>query len=206
MPLACVHTNVARAMSNPFAIVGEHLRQRRQARAHGGRSFARDEGAATAVEFALLAFPFFLIIGGILQTSVIFLASQVLESAVQDAARQVRTGQTQNSGGTIETFRDQVCDRLFGLFPDCATLHLRVVEVTDFQSATMVVPVDPECQENCQWTTPETWSPGKGRSVVLVQAHYRYPVVLQFGPLGMANLLDGNRLLGIASVFQNEPF
>ncbi len=205
MPLACVHTNVARAMSNPFAIVGEHLRQRRQARAQGRRSFARDEGAATAVEFALLAFPFFLIIGGILQTSVIFLASQVLESAVQDAARQVRTGRITDSD-TIETFRDQVCDRLFGLFPNCATLHLRVVEVTDFQSATMVVPVDPECRENCQWTTPETWLPGKGRSVVLVQAHYRYPVVLQFGPFGMANLLDGNRLLGMASVFQNEPF
>ncbi len=206
MPLACVYTNVARAMSNPFAILGEHLRQHRKARGRAGRSFARDEGAATAIEFALLAFPFFLIIGGILQTSVIFLASQVLESAVQDAARQVRTGQMQNSGATIETFRDQVCDRLFGIFPNCTGLHLRVVEVTDFQSAGVVVPVDPTCRENCQWTVPETWLPGTGRSVVLVQAHYRYPVVLQFGPLGMANLLDGNRLLGMAAVFQNEPF
>ena len=186
-------------MSNPFASFIDGVRSR-------GCALRRDERAVTAVEFGLLAFPFFLIIAGILQTSVIFLASQVLESAVHDTSRQIRTGQVQQSGGTIETFRQQVCDRLFGLFPDCAGLHMRVVEVTNFQSATVVVPVDPACASECQWTVPEAWTPGTGRSVVLVQVHYRYPVLLQFGPLGMANLADGKRLMGTAAVFQNEPF
>lgn len=170
------------------------------------RALRRDESAATAVEFALLSFPFFLIVAGILQTSVIFLATQVLESAVQDASRHIRTGQIQKSGTSLETFREQICGRLFGLFPDCSGLHLRVVEVTNFQSATVSVPVDPACAENCAWSLPELWTPGSGKSVVLVQAYYRYPVYIPFGPLGMANLPDGNRLLGSAAVFQNEPF
>lgn len=166
----------------------------------------RDEGAATAVEFALLSFPFFLIVGGILQTSVIFLASQVLESAVHDTSRNIRTGQLQQSGATLETFRSQVCGRLFGLFSDCDGLHLRIVGVTNFQSASFVAPVNPSCTQACNWTVPEAWEPGVGKSVIMVQAYYRYPIHLQFGPLGMANLADGNRLMGVATVFRNEPF
>ncbi len=186
-------------MSNPFARFAAYLGTR-------GRALRRDDSAATAVEFALLALPFFLIVGGLLQTSVVFLASHVLESAVQDASRQIRTGQLQLSGGNLTTFRSQICNRLFGLYADCGGLHLRVVEVTNFQSTDFVAPVNPACPENCTWTVPEAWAPGTGKSVVMVQAHYRYPIILQLGPLGMANLADGNRLLGVATVFQNEPF
>lgn len=186
-------------MTTPFAIFAGQLRQR-------ARAFRRDENAATAIEFTLLSLPFFLIVGAILQTSVIFLATQVLESAVLDATRQIRTGQTQQAGGTLASFRADVCDRLYGLFPDCAGLHLRIAEVINFQSATVTPPIDMTCTQDCEWTVPETWRPGGGKSVVLVQVHYRYPVYLQFGPLGMSNLPDGSRLIGTATVFQNEPF
>jgi len=92
-------------MNNPFITFAGHLMRR-------CRALRRDESAATAVEFALLSFPFFLIVAGILQTSVIFLATQVLESAVQDASRHIRTGQIQKSGTSLETFREQICGRL----------------------------------------------------------------------------------------------
>jgi Flp pilus assembly protein TadG len=170
------------------------------------REFLGDDRAVTAVEFALLGVPFFAIIAAILQTSVIFLASQVLESAVNDAARQIRTGQLHQTGATMSAFRNAVCDRLYGLFPDCAGLHIRVVEVTNFQSATVVEPVDPACRAPCTWSQPESFLPGAGRSVVLAQVYYRYPVIVQLGPLGMSNLPDGTRLMGTTTVFQNEPF
>ncbi len=170
------------------------------------KAFRRDDAAATAVEFALLALPFFLIVGGILQISVVFLSTQILESAVHDATRNVRTGQIQRSSGTLETFRAQICDRLFGLYPDCSRLHLRVVEITNFESASVVVPTDAACTQDCDWTIPQIWLPGVGKSTVLVQAFYRYPITLQFGALGMSNMADGSRLIGTATVFQNEPF
>lgn len=171
-----------------------------------GRSLSRDERGVTAIEFALLAFPFFGIIGAILQTSLIFLASQVLESAVHDASRAIRTGQVQGASMTLDQFRTDVCGRLYGLFDDCAGLHIRVNTVTNFQSATVVPPVNSNCTAPCDWTQAQTWTPGGGNAVVLVQIYYRYPVLLQLGPLGMSNLGDGRRLLGSATVFQNEPF
>jgi len=177
-----------------------------QASKRHSRRWTRDESGVTAVEFALLALPFFSIVGAILQTSLIFLASQVLESAVYDTSRTIRTGQAQGAGMTIEGYRSAVCDRLFGLFPDCSGLHIRVSTVTDFQSANVAPPVASDCEAPCDWAENESWTPGGGKSVVLVQVYYRYPVVVQLGPLGMANMGDGRRLLGSATVFQNEPF
>lgn len=171
-----------------------------------GRLLARHERGVTVVEFALLAPVFFAIIGAILQTSIIFLSSQVLESALHDASRAIRTGQAQAVGTSIEQFRADVCGRLYGLFPDCSGLHIRVNTITDFQSATVVPPVDSTCEAPCDWTVAESWSPGDSKSVVLVQIYYRYPVLLQLGPLGMSNLGDGSRLMGSITVFKNEPF
>jgi Flp pilus assembly protein TadG len=170
------------------------------------RRLVRDERAVTAVEFGMLAFPFFAIIGAILQTSVVFLAAQVLESAVNDASRAIRTGQVQTNNVTLEQFRTDVCGRLFGLFPDCNGLHVRVNVVTNFQSASVEPPLATTCTAPCDWSETEGWTPGVGKSVVLVQVYYRYPVVVQLGPLGMSNMGDGRRLIGSATVFQNEPF
>lgn len=168
--------------------------------------FMRDESGVTAIEFGMLAFPFFAIIGAIMQTSLVFLASQVLESAVHDASRAIRTGQAQTASMSIEQFRTDVCGRLYGMFPDCAGLHVRVNVVTNFQSATVVSPLPEPCLAPCDWSEAETFAPGTGKSVVLVQVYYRYPIIVQLGPLGLANMADGRRLMGSATVFQNEPF
>lgn len=170
------------------------------------RELLGDTHGATAVEFALLAPMFFFVIAAILQTSVIFLASQVLESAVQDASREVRTGQMHQGNGSVESFRTSVCDRLYGLFADCDGLHVRVVSDDRFDNLQVEVPVNMDCQNPCSWTADQVFIPGGGEKVVLVQVFYQYPVVIPLGPVGMANLGDGSRLMGSSTVFKNEPF
>lgn len=168
------------------------------------RAFLRDQRGVTAIEFGLLALPFFAIVGAILETSIVFLSSQILDSAVQDSSRLIRTGQSK--GFTIETFRANVCSRLYGLFTDCNGLFVKVNVVTDFKSATVTSPVDATCKTNCGWTAPESYATGGGSSIVMVQVYYKWPTLLNLGQLGLANLPDGKRLLGAATVFQNEPF
>jgi Flp pilus assembly protein TadG len=174
------------------------------------RGFVRDENGATLVEFGLLSVPFFAIVGAILETSVVFLAGQVLDSAVQDTSRLIRTGQAQGAGLDIDGFKGQVCDRLYNLFADCDSLHVEVQVVSNFQSATVAPPVDWDCEEDCEeWTRPELYPTGSeaGPSdVMLVQVYYKWPILLNFGGLSLANLSDGRRLLGAATVFRNEPF
>jgi Flp pilus assembly pilin Flp len=191
---------IGMAMAGSFAAIKKCLGQ-------SARRLRRDERGVTAVEFAFLGLPFFGIIAAIMQTSVIFLASQVLESAVQDASREIRTGQLSQSRGTIETFRSSVCDRLYGLFPDCeGGLYVQVSDIKKFERANVTPPVDADCELPCDWNRAEEFAPGEGRSVILAQVYYRYPVFIPLGPLGMANLNDGTRLMGSVALFQNEPF
>lgn len=169
------------------------------------KSLARDTRGATMIEFAILAPIFFAILTAILETSVQFFAAQVLESGVHDANRSIRVGMAQQNGWTVEDYKDNICDRLYGLFGNCADLHVDVRPIGTFQSADYSVPLDLSCERNCEWTEDEVWTPGGSSNVVLVQVYYRYPTLLQF-PFSPNRLLDGRTLMSAATVFRNEPF
>lgn len=181
--------------------------QHKTRRVRSWRRFWRATEGSTAIEFAILAPIFFALLGATLETSIVFLTGQVLESAVQDAGRAVRTGQAQRRGDTLEKFRTALCDGTIGLV-DCSKLHIEVTTVNDFKTATVNAPIDWTCKSNCDWTRPEAYAPGQGSSTVLVQVYYKYPLILTSGffGVGQADLPDGKRLLGSVTVFKNEPF
>lgn len=179
-----------------------------------GQAFGRDERGVTVIEFAFLALPFFTIIAAILETSLIFLAGQVLDSAVQDSARLIRTGQAQTSTPpyTPAAFRDAICAGLYGMF-DCDAgddrLRISVTVVEAFPAAAITYPLESgdDCDEdNCDWTLADEYVPGGGRDVVLVQAFYKWPTIVRLPGFDLQALPDGTRLLGASRVFRNEPF
>lgn len=172
-----------------------------------GRRFVREEDGVTIIEFALLAIPFFTIIVAILETSLVFFAGQILDSGVQDTSRIVRTGQAQIGGWDADDFRTTLCSRLYGMF-DCSRLRIRVSVVTNFAAATVNTPVQAaeDCEETCEWTLEERYVPGNGGEVVLVQAWYKWPTVVDLPGFNLQNQPDGTRLLGSVRVFRNEPF
>lgn len=163
---------------------------------------AREDGV-TAVEFAMLAAPFFAIVAAILETAIVFLSSQVLDTAVDFGVRQLRTGQIQTStSNTMTTFRNDICDYLYGLF-DCSQLRISVKKVTNFASAATGYPID---VTNGDWTMTEIYTPGLGSDVVMVQVYYKWPTLFNFFNFDLSNTADGKRLLSSVRVFKNEPF
>ncbi len=171
-----------------------------------GRKFARDDRGVTMIEFGILAIPFFAIIGATLETALVLMASQILDSAVYDASRQVRTGQAQSANMTEAQFRAAICGGLYGLF-DCSKLRIRVSIVNNFNSATVTNPVNTtNCNPTCQWTMVQSFTPGVGSDIIMVQAYYKWPVILNFAGFNLMDQPDGTRLLGAVRVFRNEPF
>jgi Flp pilus assembly protein TadG len=187
------------------SLIGRRVLPRRQ-------GFRHDESGATAIEFGMLALPFFALIGAILETAIVLLSGEILDSAVQDVSRLVRTGQIQKANMQPDEFKLAVCDRLFGLFRDCDELHIEMDVVGGFSEIEMTPPVNWQCDEDedpvvCNsWTRPESFSPGGASEFVTVQAYYKWPLIVPFGGLGLGNLPDGRRLLGSATAFLNEPF
>src|SRR6195952_5978995 len=77
----------------------------------------RSKDGATAIEFAMLAIPYFMIIFAIIETFVAFTAEQLVTNAVDVMARQLRTGQiTYNMGRTTDMtqaqFRQAFCNEI----------------------------------------------------------------------------------------------
>ena len=59
---------------------------------------------------------------------------------------------------------------------------------------------------SCDWTLNETYAPGTGGDVVVVQAYYKWPTLVNLPGFNFQNLPDGSRLIGSSRVFKNEPF
>lgn len=172
------------------------------ARAFKLRRFQKNEEGVTAIEFGLLALPFFAIIGAIIETSLVFLASQILDSAVHDSARFIRTGQAHTASYTASSFRTAICDSLYGLF-DCDQIKIKVSEVANFGAASLNSVVD---VVDGSWTVVEIYDHGAGNSVILVEAYYKWPVTLDLFSFNLSNLPDNTRMLSAVRVFRNEPF
>ena len=176
-----------------------------------GRRFARDERGVTAVEFGILGLPFFTIIFAILETTMVFLAGQVLDGAVEDASRLIKTGQAQSYD--IDDFRTLLCGYTFRLFgPDCSGVSIVVDVIDDFSSAPVGTVPTTTCEEDedgktvCELDVEEAYVPGAGREVVQVTAYYRWPLVISLPYFNLANQPDNARLLAATRVFRNEPF
>ena len=167
------------------------------------RDFARDERGVTAIEFGILALPFFTIILAIIQTAIMFLATQVLDSALEDAARRVRTGQA--SAYTITDFRNYMCGYTFNLI-DCSQIQIRSKDIGAFGSVIKTAPQT--CgTSTCTWdSTFQVFEPGVGRSIMQVSAYYRYPLLVVLPYFNLKNQPDNYRLIGAIRVFRNEPF
>jgi Flp pilus assembly protein TadG len=177
-------------------------RRRRLRRARLLRRFARDRKGATAVEFALIALPFIALMFAILETGYLYFAEQILETAVDDTARLIRTGQAQEQKLTATAIKADICDRVVAI-PNCTSkLQIDVRTSSTFDSIDLSTPV-----VNGELKTDNfTYSAGHGGDIVVVRAFYEWPTFVKLLGQNYANLSDGNHLISATAAFKNEPF
>jgi len=97
------------------------------------RRFGRNRRGSAAVEFALVAPVFFALLFAILETALMFFASQVLETITQNSARMIVTGQAQSGSYTQTQFKTYVCGQIPALF-NCANLYVDVESYPAFSN------------------------------------------------------------------------
>ena len=164
------------------------------------RRFVRQTRATSSVEFALIATPFIALTLGILQTALIFLAGQSLETAAATAARLIMTGQAQNSGWTAAQFKQQVCNQIQAMFDCAGGVYVDVETYSSFAAVNLGLPISNGALNSGSLG----YHPGGPGDVVVVRVYYQYPVY--FSALNLSNLNGGLNLLAATAVFQNEPY
>ena len=58
----------------------------------------------------------------------------------------------------------------------------------------------------CDWSIAESYDDGKGSDVIIAQAYYKWPTIIDVPWFNLANQAGGKRLLSAVRVFKNEPF
>lgn len=164
-------------------------------------SIWRAKDGAAAIEFSILAFPFFIAIFGILDVAMMFFIDGSLDSALHIAAREVRTGQSAKERWDTVRFKKEVCDGMALSFSCQENLLVTTKVVSDFSTATFTSAVS-----GGTLNVKESFANGAPSDYVLIQAFLPWPSWL--APLGIdtAHLPDGRYVLSAVALFRNEPF
>ena len=165
--------------------------------------FRKAADGSASLEFALIAIPFFVLLFALIEVALAFFASQYLETATADAARQIMTGRTQAAKLDRGAFTNAVCNNLKALM-NCNAVVVDVQTVTSFAGVNTTGPSrNSDGSVNYSGTG---YNPGGGSDIVVVKVYYEWPVMIPTFGLAIGDLPNGKRLLQATAVFRNEPF
>jgi Flp pilus assembly protein TadG len=177
------------------------------------RRWRREESGTTAIEFAIIAAPFVLLLFGLVSVCLYYFADFSMENATWQAARAVRTGQLQQSQGAyagITTDADRqkalkkaFCDKAF-LFTDCNSKAVVIVQSnTGFGSISQ-----PSCTSDGTVINESAaaFNAGATSSVVLVTVCYPWDFGGKLPLFKLGNLTGGALLMQASAAFRTEPY
>jgi Flp pilus assembly protein TadG len=177
------------------------------------RRWRGDESGATAVEFAMVAMPFLLLLFGIMSVCLFYFANFSIENAVWQAARAIRTGQMQTSQGAYSgavtdqdrkiAFRKALC-KAAPTFLDCESKAIVIVQ----SNANFTGISEPACATagNLIADSSAAFNAGTGSSVVLVTVCYPWELGGKLPLFKLGNLNDGSLLMQASVAFRTEPY
>lgn len=185
--------------------------------------FRRAENGTAAIEFGILAFPFFLLVFATIEVFVAFAGEQLLENAVDAMGRQLRTGQiTYNLGRstdlTADQFRTKFCAEI-NLMIKCVAkedpadqkLYLDVRQFTTFANIPKGIPRKNNALYADLDSSSFAYQPGGPGTINIVRAYYRWEVMTDLIRPYITNIRpDGKSpkdyLMVATAAFRNEAY
>lgn len=179
--------------------------KRKAARLLGFRS---DENGATAIEFAMVAAPFFILIFMLVGFAMFFFVFNSLEKGMDQTSRLVRTGQAQKNNMTVNEFKQGICNSS-GDWIRCNKVQVFVQKFPDWKS------VNPQACLNADGsvvvntasgTTPISTYSGTQSEIVIVTTCYKWEFAQSIPYVKLGNMGDGSMMIQTATAFRTEPY
>ena len=157
-----------------------------------------DLSAVTAVEFAILAMPFFGLLFVIAETCYIAFVQNVLEETTKDAGRKLMTGRSANISNAAQFLSLEVCPSL-PAFLSCSSMTIQVRQ----QNLTSAYQVAAN-NGGAFLPLPATplFCPGRPGSTTLIDVAYNLDTFTNFLPTSTGST---SRQLVAHYYFKNEP-
>ncbi len=154
------------------------------------RPFVRDNRGVAAIEFAMIALPLFIMIGGIMEMALVFLISISLEEAASAMARQIRIGNYVAPGATsassLTAFKTSLCADI-KLVPAASCLQQIQVDVRPLSNTFSSTATSPISGGSFNSSGLCFYS-GSGGTPVLMRVYYLWPLLTPFLLNGLENV------------------
>ncbi len=163
-----------------------------------------DYRGVTAIEFALVAPVLFTIFFAIIELGLSMLVDAVLDNAVAEAARQIKTGQVFFGDYNETQFKNVVLENGAGLLKTVEDkIFIDVMSYKDFGN----IPQGPKpIIEDGEIVMEQNWKPGQASDVVVVQVVCLWPMITSKMVEIFGQAESGSRILVATEIFKNEPF
>ncbi|QEE46026.1 pilus assembly protein [Rhizobium sp. WL3] len=189
------------------------------------RQLARSKDGAAAIEFAILAIPYFMIIFAIIETFVAFAAEQLVTNAVNTLGRQMRTGQITYQLNRPSTdmdmlkFRKAFCDEV-NIMIQCSETEISTpsklyIDARTFASFGAIPKTIPRVSTATFADIDPTsfkFTPGGPSTINMLRAYYRWQVITDLIRPYITTIRpsDGSMpsdfLIVATTAFQNENY
>nr|WP_281065560.1 TadE/TadG family type IV pilus assembly protein [Jiella sonneratiae] len=171
------------------------LAKRRLARFFG------DHRGVVALEFAVLALPFFLLMFVLIETATVFIAELVMDRAVAKIGREVRTGQITAASLSKDDFKAKLCDEVDFLF-DCTKLQVDLKTYGTFGAVPTSVPVKNGDIDSSgfSYTTPSA------ETITSLKAYYKWPLYVDVLRQLATTMSDHSFVIVGSAAFMTEPY
>lgn len=184
----------------------------------------RNRDGAIALEFAILAIPFLMLVFATFETMFAFAGEQLLANAVETMSRKLRTGEITFGQGkatdmTEVEFRQAFCDEI-AIFNMCSEsepdtpekLYLDVRQFSAFGDMPKEIPKVSTAEYADLDTSEFAFSPGGSGTINMVRAFYRWqimtdiirPFVTNIRPEG--DPLPTDYMMVSTAAIQNEAY
>jgi Flp pilus assembly protein TadG len=184
--------------------MAERLTRCRARTAKGIARLRQDRRGSALIEFAVCAGAFMALLVACAQTALVFFAQQGVQTAAEDLARKVMTGQVRSGSTSQSDFRQAACASLPG-YMKCSRLFVDVRTANAF-SAIDTSGVTLTYDKDGKLTNSWAYNTGNAGDVVVLRLMYLWPT--STGPLGfnLSNQSGSTRLISGTMVFKSEPF
>lgn len=173
------------------------------------KKYKANKDGATAIEFAILALPFLALLTAIVEIAIVFFLSSTLTHAMNESARDIRTGEFQSTCGAEAEFKAMVCGNMSTL-GSCNRLRIDVVSSPTGRFQPNMLPPAPVVPDpldpNAPQILPDQYVPTGARAVVVVRAQYYFPLAFPGQWTRLSNQPGNTRLITASTAFRNEPF
>ncbi len=179
---------------------------------------ARSRDGSAAIEFALLAIPYFLVVFAIIETFIAFAGEQLVSNAVDTVSRKMRTGQMTPTNTNVTAFRTALCNEVSILIKcsatEVATPSKLFVDVQTFSTFAAIPTTIPRTSTNAYAdikTSDFKYQPGGSGTINMVRAYYRWQIITDLIRPYITNIrpTDGSSsyfLIVATTAFQNEQY